>query len=334
MKRFSREKLIHSLKHYTLNLILIWGAILFYRNYDYYVNLLRPDTQAVLFYLALAYTVLGFLFYVIMPIERIHQSKGSIIYGIFKRALIKKELKLEKQEKVTLLFLIVKIFFLPLMINFFFSNYYIFKSNLGGINGLSSLFSISSFNMMFYPIILSLIFLIDTLWFSFGYAFESGILKNTVRSVEPTFLGWAVALICYPPFNAFIVGLIPWYANDYVVLSTPTLTFILRILMVVLFLVYVSATLALGTKCSNLTNRGIVSRGPYKYIRHPAYISKTAAWWVTIIPFMNLLAFFSMLLWTGIYYLRAITEENHLMKDPDYQKYCKKVKYKFIPGLW
>jgi len=36
---------------------------------------------------------------------------------------------------------------------------------------------------------------------------------------------------------------------------------------------------------------------------------------------------------SSIYYVRAITEEPHLSLDPDYVKYCKHVKYRFIPGV-
>jgi len=35
-----------------------------------------------------------------------------------------------------------------------------------------------------------------------------------------------------------------------------------------------------------------------------------------------------------IYTVRALTEERHLMKDPEYRAYCKKVKYRFIPGVF
>ncbi len=40
-----------------------------------------------------------------------------------------------------------------------------------------------------------------------------------------------------------------------------------------------------------------------------------------------------MLIMSGIYYARAITEERHLSRDPEYQLYMKKVPYRFIPGV-
>jgi protein-S-isoprenylcysteine O-methyltransferase Ste14 len=178
------------------------------------------------------------------------------------------------------------------------------------------------------------LFLIDTLWFSFGYAVEAGFLKNKIRSVEPTVLGWVVALACYPPFNMTITKYLKWFANDYILFSNETITFIMRIIIILFIGIYVSATIALGTKCSNLTNRGIISRGPYKYIRHPAYISKNLAWWLTILPILSIPAFLSMLAWSFIYHLRSITEENHLKQDPDYIAYCRKVKYRYIPYIY
>ena len=103
-----------------------------------------------------------------------------------------------------------------------------------------------------------------------------------------------------------------------------------------LFAVYVWASVALGFKASNLTNRGIVAKGPYKYVRHPAYASKNLSWWIMAIPFIisqGAVAVLGMAIVTFGYFLRALTEERHLSMDPDYVEYCKKVKYMFIPGI-
>ena len=108
---------------------------------------------------------------------------------------------------------------------------------------------------------------------------------------------------------------------------------------------YVSASVSLFTKASNLTNRGIVSRFPYNIVRHPAYISKISLWWLAsfcviknfLISQMYLKTFLYIivaLLWTFIYFLRAITEERHLLQDPEYRDYTKIVKYRFIPYVF
>jgi protein-S-isoprenylcysteine O-methyltransferase Ste14 len=101
----------------------------------------------------------------------------------------------------------------------------------------------------------------------------------------------------------------------------------------------------LGFKASNLTNRWIVAKWPYKYIRHPAYLAKNfarALWALPIIiltikdfEILKLLfIILSTILRFTIYYFRAKTEEEHLSQDKDYQEYKKKVKYKFIPKVF
>jgi hypothetical protein len=192
----------------------------------------------------------------------------------------------------------------------------------------------SSFNDLIYPTALALLFLTDSAFFSFGYAVQTDLLKNKVKSVEPTYFGWLVAIICYPPFNDLVSKYFTWYANDMARYPSVYQTFVLRAEVLVLFAIFVWATVALGAKCSNLTNRGIVSHGPYRYIRHPAYSSKCIGWWLTILPVMSIPAFITMSVWSLIYYARAITEERHLMRDPDYQEYCKKVRYRFIPYIY
>jgi len=206
------------------------------------------------------------------------------------------------------------------MINFFFGNFNYLKALIDHFN--------------WYPFALTLIFTLDTLIFAFGYTFEFKSLKNVVKSVEPTLFGWFVALICYPPFNSWTGNYIPWGANDHVTFWNPTITIILRILLIFFLVIYLWASIALGPKASNLTNRGIVTRFPYSIIRHPAYISKNTIWWLTMLPIISWQFALGMLFWTVIYFFRAITEERHLLKDHDYVKYCKKVKWRFIPYIY
>lgn len=328
-----------NLKNLLPNLILVWLSIIIYNQNNYYSNFLHKETQTILIFFALTYTASGLLFSIYHSSKKIIDTKGLKIFQFFmrnyKNIFSKKRtgLNITPEEKTTILFIVVKFFFLPLMINFAINNlttmiYYsdLIKNSISTIEP-----NIDFFNIITFPLMLALIFFIDTSYFSFGYIFESGFLKNKVRSVEPTILGWIVALASYPPFAFYIGDYLKWYANDMVEFSNGVGTFILRITIIILLLFYLSATIALGAKCSNLTNRGIVSRGPYAYVRHPAYITKNIGWWLTLIPIMSIPAFISMSIWSFVYYLRAITEEKHLLKDQEYREYCKKVKYRFIP---
>ena len=345
---FSKNKLMQSLKHYISNVVLIWLAIIIYRFNNYYASFLKSETQVTLLYLAVAYTILGFIYYIVMPLEKIEDGKSFALLKAIKKTAVESYHyiknftsdpdhplpKMDKKEKTALLFFIVKFLYLPIMLNFVFNNYNNFHNFILDINRRELMFNIDSFNDLVFPAALTTLFLIDVLFFAFGYTFEAGFLRNKIRSVEPTVLGWFAALACYPPLSYVFNNFVLWHPNDYAYFYSDTITFYIRIVILVFIAIYVWATIALGTKCSNLTNRGIVSGGPYRYIRHPAYICKNLAWWLTIIPIMSIPVALSMTVWSFIYYLRAITEERHLIRDPDYQEYCRKVRYRFIPKLW
>ena len=101
------------------------------------------------------------------------------------------------------------------------------------------------------------------------------------------------------------------------------------ILISALNLVYLWSTITFGIRFSNLTHRGILTNGPYRFTKHPAYIAKNLTWWLIAIPFLPIhgwdMAFKQCLMLLGlnlIYYLRAWTEERHLSWDPTYVSYA------------
>lgn len=348
-------RLHERLEYFLSNVAIIWLALVFYATNKYYLSFLRPETKISLILLAVAYVIFGTIFYVVVPIERLKRSKGAVVIRTLGRmvsdliAYLRRftdepqaELpRISHEEKTALLFALVKVFFIPIMLNFFFADlevvrYYFPLWAHGHFVLNEAIFTTTAF-----PFLLNLLFCVDTSFFIFGYCIEAGVLHNRVRSVEPTAFGWGVALICYPPFNGFFGTYFSGYTNDYVSLSSARATALVRIFILLFYLIYVSATVALGAKGSNLTNRGIVSSGPYALVRHPAYISKNIAWWIGIIPllairrpFESLAIIGSMALSSFVYFLRAITEERHLIRDPEYVDYCKRVRYRFIPYVY
>ena len=176
------------------------------------------------------------------------------------------------------------------------------------------------------------VFFVDCGWALIGYSLESRWLGNKTRSVEPTALGWAAALSCYPPYNNVLGTYLP--LNNGTPHFGENVLLALRAATVLLFFIYATATVAFGFKFSNLTNRGTVSRGPYRFVRHPAYLTKCTAWWLEHLPTITLQKAFFLSLLCGVYALRAWTEERHLSRDPDYRAYKKKVPWIFIPGVF
>ena len=200
------------------------------------------------------------------------------------------------------------------------------------------------FNEHGFWVAIKVIFFVDVLIFTVGYLVESPRLGNEIRSVDPTLLGWGAALLCYPPFN-FVTGkILGSQVSDFPQFDDPTVHLVLNIALLMLMAVYAWASVALGLKASNLTHRGIVARGPYAFVRHPAYMCKNVAWWIGAVPFVavafgqsfytGVLSIASVVGWSMLYVLRALTEEDHLRRvDGEYAAYEKQVRFRFIPGV-
>ncbi len=253
-------------------------------------------------------------------------------------------------EQKSALGLAVKLFFAPLMTSFFFNQFPFLASNIGYLlDGLPNKISNGTythkiFNKDIINVSKSFIFSIDVALAWCGYIISSRWLDNQTKSAEPTLLGWFVCMLSYPPFQ--LIGLYFIWPSENSILGFDNLWAVsfFSILSILSFVFYTSATVFFGVRFSNLTNRGIIRKGPFAIIRHPAYASKNFSWWCVVFPaiIMNIensgvLKVFVFTIGLGvqswIYYLRAITEERHLSADPQYLEYCKQVKYRFIPGV-
>jgi isoprenylcysteine carboxyl methyltransferase (ICMT) family protein YpbQ len=174
--------------------------------------------------------------------------------------------------------------------------------------------------------------LVDLIFGASGYALSLRILGNRVRSVNPYPAGWLVTIVCYSPFwdmvGRFIV--FQWYV-DWIALTKnwPIVQSIWLTMIACCFAVYAWATVELGPKFSNLTYRGTVESGPYRLMKHPAYVSKVISYWLITVPFVPMhgwaFAFqqcLALSLSCSIYYFRAKYEEKHLLQYPEYQAYA------------
>ncbi len=242
-----------------------------------------------------------------------------------------KEQQLTSEDWKNIRYAVVKFFFIPLML----PSALIYFDLLKQLWGTPQHFSdwIDYFNNYIFVYIVYFVSAVTLAFYAFGYLVESKYLNSEVKSVDKTVLGWGVLLICYVPFFVVVTRYIPFPTQDFTFFINREITFFVRLALASLLFSKMYVVSLLGAKCSNLTNRGIVTHGAYKYIRHPHYLVKLLIWWLTFIPFgiPHLWAFGAMFFWTVVYFLRAITEEKHLSHDEVYRTYKKKVKWMFIP---
>ena len=190
----------------------------------------------------------------------------------------------------------------------------------------------------FGMLLITLLFVIDVQIGTVGYLFTLRPLDAHIRSGNPFIGGWLAALLCYPPFVWGIIGsnnqILSYEASTagwgYWFDGNPALLWFWAAWLMLLTGVYAWATVVFGIRFSNLTYRGVLTNGPYRFTRHPAYLSKNLFWWCSVLPFfvMNgsvvdgIRNTFFLLIVNAIYYWRARTEEKHLLsEDPKYREY-------------
>lgn len=179
------------------------------------------------------------------------------------------------------------------------------------------------------------LFMIDVQIGTVGYLLTLRPLDAHIRSANPYLDGWLAALVCYPPFVLmggggpldYHAGTAEWSVW---LVGHPALLWVWGAWLLVLTGAYAWATVAFGLRFSNLTYRGVITHGPYRVTRHPAYVAKNLFWWSATLPFLPasgsvvdairntvILAMVS-----GVYWWRARTEERHLLvEDATYRAY-------------
>jgi protein-S-isoprenylcysteine O-methyltransferase Ste14 len=218
----------------------------------------------------------------------------------------------------------VKGFFLPLM-SVYLNEEMLALFNMSG--------NIAQGNWSPYDLFYHLSYCADLLFCVVGYATSMRLLDSQIRSVEPTVFGWLVALMCYQPFYS-VIGKFYLQYDDNIYWNNwlqpwPGVRAAWGCLIIILTCIYALCTVSFGLRFSNLTHRGIITAGPYRFSKHPAYLAKNLSWWLISVPFISdqgagagvrnccLLALLNLL-----YFARARTEEAHLSRDPVYVAYA------------
>ena len=310
-----------------LGLYAIFGlvALVYWVPHEYRTSFFDPYWQ--LLKMGMPWVIVLSVPYFWLVDRRMDQPEDS--YYKFGSALLGNS-KLDKASILQLcLGWLVKLFFLPMMLVYL-------GNNINSITSAKYSFaSVTSSFGSFYDYFWLLSFTVDLAVVAVGYMLTLRILDSHIRSTEPTLKGWVVAIICYQPISIGISRSYLAYNMDnyywgHWLSGTGWIYVAWGSFLIVLLFIYSISSVAFGIRFSNLTHRGIITSGPYRYSKHPAYISKNLFWWLVNIPFISksgdiveiIRSCLLILLTNAIYWARAKTEESHLMSDPVYQEYA------------
>jgi protein-S-isoprenylcysteine O-methyltransferase Ste14 len=359
-----QPSLLEAIRHLASAAVVYGTILIFVTVSPYFQSLLsvrfyNVSAIAIYWYVFAAYMIIDIPICIFIRPKSLWISNPVRITGYimrFVRGILKSSnsensgdsLKPTYEEKHAIAFFIVKMIYGPMAVN----------AAIDGFNKTVPIYNLyhqlplditpAQYFDIIYKLFITAAFMIEAFPYIISYHTDSQLFGNKLRYVETNPFHLLVCLACYPPFNEATVLLLGGsFENPFAIvwrgdLNHP-LTWILRILAMIFAGILISASLTLFTRASNLTNRGIVTWGVYRIVRHPGYASKNIYWLITFIPLLvsgtlSPLGYFMFLFgyvgWATLYFFRGITEERFLMRDPDYVEYCKKVKYHFIPFIY
>lgn len=225
-----------------------------------------------------------------------------------------------KNNKKFILGLVVKILFIP----------YMYSATVDCVYQILIINYMDMDSLDFIKFIFLFGLCIDLIIAFGGYLICSKYFGTDNISIDTSLSGWIVCMICYAPL-VVVTELFTKQIDNYIWsdwLSSDQIAYwIWAVLITATWLVYWCSTLSFGLRFSNLSWRGLVNNGVYRYLKHPAYLSKNIYWWLHTVPWFGVIGldilrnFFALSIVSLIYYLRAKTEEKHLMQFEEYITY-------------
>lgn len=79
----------------------------------------------------------------------------------------------------------------------------------------------------------------------------------------------------------------------------------------------------------------VVTKGPYRFVRHPSYIGSILSWICAALALGSWLALVPVVLVTVTVVIRTALEDQTLHEElPGYGEYAQQTRYRLLPGVW
>ena len=152
------------------------------------------------------------------------------------------------------------------------------------------------------------------------------VFRRTPVRVTPNPWYWLLAFVA-------TYGIVAFYA--FAPHGRPIVPIIVpSVLVLISAAIMIYARVTLGRSIGFVpADRGIVTRGPYKFVRHPIYSGGFVALLAFILRLYSPLTLLLAVILVGLLMLKSVIEERFLRDNPEYAAYMKQVRHRWIPGI-
>jgi len=152
------------------------------------------------------------------------------------------------------------------------------------------------------------------------------VFRRTPTRVTPNPWFWVLAFVA-----SYGILVFTGFAPNGVPLVPPVVPAILAVLSTA---VLVYARLSLGRSIGFVpANRGIVSRGAYRFVRHPIYTGIFIAMLAFVLRSYSPLNLLTASTIVVLFMIKSVVEERFLRADPEYAAYLQRVRHRWLPGI-
>jgi protein-S-isoprenylcysteine O-methyltransferase Ste14 len=339
--RTLRQVIAKAIGKYLMWGLVLYGVTRFYEWHPLYHSL-TPNTRVFMDHYLRLFTWIGLPYFVLAEKTRTcldnvlsdpYIKVRVLMRDLWKRRFKQAGFRLTTQRyRRTYLMAILRIHYVPLMVE----QIHLYAIKMTGI--LQADHVQWSLATVVFTITL-MVWFIDSTNGAMGYFWESCFTKTRFKDIDPYPIHWFVVLLCYMPFIRYAAEFVPFpEASRYAVplFSHQAINNGMDIVLVIALVLYVMSGSALNFSTSNLCYKQIQTKGPYRIVRHPATTCKLIFFAVAFFRFKTsytVAGILCYLVWFTVYICRALVEERFLKRFPDYQRYMKQTRYRFIPGL-
>jgi protein-S-isoprenylcysteine O-methyltransferase Ste14 len=151
------------------------------------------------------------------------------------------------------------------------------------------------------------------------------VVRRTPRRVTPNPWFWLLAFVATYGILSFTA-----FAPN----GTQLVPVVPNIMAVASGAIIIYARLSLGRSIGFVpANRGIVTSGAYRFVRHPIYTGAFLAMVSFILRSYTPLNLIMAATLVGLFMIKSIVEERFLREDPEYAAYLSRVRFRWIPGV-
>lgn len=152
------------------------------------------------------------------------------------------------------------------------------------------------------------------------------VFRRTPVRVTPNPWYWLLAFVA-------TYGLIAFY--PFAPRGTPIVPVIVpNVLVLISVAIMIYARLSLGRSIGYVpADRGIVTSGPYRFVRHPIYSGLFVTLFAFLLRAYSPLNLLLAAVIVGLFMLKSVIEERFLRDNPEYAAYMKQVRFRWIPGV-